>query len=233
MQLEQLNNYNPVNNNAFVMTNSVTINDIYYNNESSNITTANGTISINENTFYSIYDLRYNLKTIQEYQISFNNFKQLQKCQAVVFSGNPDRLSNMISYSSDVQIKCTINDVTETITFPANISKSGNGWINYMIAEINNLFGTSFSFYQNNLMQGYIQNNGYNIVINDVTTNFQWNGNFLLGYMHGNTEIYDIDPVNPSVINYIFATTTEFNATCIKIIGNSCDCSYKVKLLNV
>ena len=230
MQLDLLDNYISITNNSFVMSNSKTISttDYYYSNDNINIDINSGSFYCEENISYKIYTKNGNTIYIQKYEFQFLNPQNYKNIEVIINSGEYQRLSNALTPEKDYLIRCIVDGRTEIITLPANTTKSIKEWINYMIDQINNIFNTNFWFYQNNLLQGHIQNlENHSITLNSINNRFIFI-NTGVGYLSSQPYKYYIDPINPTII-YLNNTNTGYFATTIQILNNSALCNYKVK----
>lgn len=211
MQLDLLDNYLSITNNSFVMSNSQTISttDYYYSNGNINIDVDSGSFYCEENISYKIYTTNGHTSYI-------------------INSGVYQRLSNALTPEKDYLIQCIVDGRTEIITLPANTTKSIKEWINYMLDQINNIFNTNFWFYQNNLLQGHIENlENHTITLNSINNGFIFI-NTGVGYLSSQSYKYYINPINPTTI-YFNNTNSGYFATTIQILNNSALCNYKVK----
>ena len=233
MQLSLIDNYIPIPDNAFIMSNSSSINDIWYNNDEFLTNSTSKNIHCIDGNYNILMTRTYNYLKYQVGEIYFSNPEKLQDYTVKINTGGVSRLEfNTLTYTEPVYVKCVYNDQSTSIALPVNVQKAPIYYENYIIDEINKIFNLSLTFYRNNHYAGSIQ--GAKIDVYDINSGFLWAGQFLHGIMlQPKTYTYNVNPLEDSKIQFIYIDTELFPATTKQVIGNNVDCNYTISLSNI
>lgn len=234
MQLTLIDNYVPISDNAFIMSNSSSINDIWYNNDKFSKYTTSNNIHCIDGNYNILLSNRYNYLKYQVGEIYFSNPEKLQDYTVKINIGSLSRLdNNTLTYTEPVYVKCVYNDQSTTIALPVNVQEEPLYYVNYIIDEINKIFNSSVIFYRNNHYAGSLQGDS-NCYIYDINSGFLWNGRSLYGIMlQPKIYTYNVSPLENSKIQFIYLNTELFSATTLQVIGNNVDCNYTITLSNI
>lgn len=100
----------------------------------------------------------------------------------------------------------------------ANESKNGIAWCEYIVDQINEIWGLSCSWYQNNLLRGFIADAPNGLSVNDIDTGFVWfNNKFVIG-----------TTAHKKVYNYV---VNSFDNSQIYFCNNNLSTSYFIRII--
>lgn len=236
MQLTLIDNYIPISDNSFIMSNSSSINDIWYDNDKFSKYTTSDNIHCIDGNYNRLLSNRYNYLKYQVGNIYLSNPEKLQDYTVKINTGGLSRLDyTTLTYTEPAYVKCVYNDQSTSIALPVNVQEEPIYYVNYIIDEINKIFNPnpSVTFYRNNHYAGSLHGDS-NCYIYDINSGFLWTGRGLDGIMlNPKTYTYNVSPLEDFKIQFIYLDTELFSATTIQVIGNNVDCNYTITLTNM
>lgn len=234
MQLTLIDNYIPISNNAFIMSNSSTIDDIWYDNDKFSKYTTSDSIHCIDGNYNRLMSTSYNYLKYQVGNIYFSNPEKLQDYTVKINIGNLSRLDyNTLTYSEPAYVKCVYNDQSTSISLPVNVQEEPIYYLNYIIDEINRIFDLNVTLYRHNHYVCSLRGNS-NCYIYDINSGLLWSGQYLAGIvLNPKTYTYNVSPLEDSKIQFIYLNTDLFTATTIQVFGNNVDCNYNITLSNM
>ena len=234
MQLTLIDNYVPMSDNSFIMSNSRSIDDIWYDNDKFSKYTTSDNIHCIDGNYNRLLSTSYNYLKYQVGNIYLSNPEKLQDYTVKINIGNLSRLDyNTLTYSEPAYVKCVYNDQSTSIALPVNVQEEPIYYLNYIIDEINRIFNLNVTLYGHNHYACSLKN-ASNCYIYDINSGFLWSGQYLHGIvLNPKTFTYNVSPFENSKIQFIYLNTWLFSATTIQVIGNNVDCNYNITLTNM
>ena len=215
MQLTLTDKYKNINTNRFVNLDNVEVTDRFYNNSNVNLYT----LTLNYNCEPNVlYDVNQNVSySVDNFEITLTDFNTEGLHNVQIITGNLDRLAWDFKWSTEKHVLATYNGDKRIITLPANESKNGIAWCEYIVNQINEIWGLSCGWYQNNLSRGFITNPPSGLSVNDIDTGFVWyNNTFVIG-----------TTANKNVYNYV---VNSFDNSPIYFYNTNLSTSYVIRI---